>query len=219
MFSLSISTIALEFVENIDDVVFQLCRRGFFGRRLKIAANKDNVIQCASSRSARRLRKWSKRVIRLVYSLIMIGMCVGLTYITAKQPTGEYGCTSIVVQFGDEVWEDAWVTLEDTCSVDSDCSNENQQCFEEKCHEKRLLIFSHFNGLYNFDNIVSQRPRYVEMNKEKGDEYNSTIPAEIKYCEEIESWVFSHRNIKTSLDSERSNECQWLLRSEQTEDQ
>lgn len=36
----------------------------------------------------------------------MIGMCVGVSYITAQQPHEEYGCTSIVVQFGDEVWED-----------------------------------------------------------------------------------------------------------------
>ncbi len=217
MFSLFIATTALEFVENIDDVVFQLCRRGFFSRRLKVAANQDNVIQCDSSTNARRIRKWSKRVIRLVYSSIMIGMCVGLSYIAAQQPDGEYGCTSIVVQFGDEVWEDAFVALEDTCSVDSDCSNE-QKCFQEKCHEKRLLIFSHFNGLYTFDGIVSQRPRYVEMNKEKGDKFKDTIPAEIKYCEDIESWVFFHPNITTSLDSEDSNECQWLLRSDQTED-
>lgn len=218
MFSLFISTTALEFVESIDDVVFQLCRRGFFSRHLKVAANTDNVIQCDSSASARRLRKWSNRVIRIVYSSIMIGMCFGLSYITTQQPTGEYGCTSIVVQFGDEVWEDAWVALEDTCSVDSDCSNENQKCFQEKCYEKRLLIFSHFNGLYTFDGIVSQRPLYIERNKEKGDKYKNTIPAEIKYCEDIESWVFSHPNIRTSLDSDDSNECQWLLRSDQTED-
>jgi len=56
------------------------------------------------------------------------------------------------------------------------------------------------------------------MNKEKGGAYKKTIPAEIIYCEDIEAWVFMHPNIKTSLDSDASNECQWLLRSEQTED-
>jgi len=216
-------TTALEFVENIDDVIYVLCRRGFFSRRLKIAANQDNVIQCSSTASARRIRKWSKRVIRVVYFSVMFVMCAGLSVITHKQPTGEYGCTSIVVQFGDEVWEDAWVTLDSQCSVDSDC-NANQKCFQGNshenpfCHEKRLLIFSHFNGLYTFNGIEAERPKYVEMNKEKGDPYKSTTPAGIKYCEEIKSWVFFHRNIQTSLDSKASNECQWLLRSEETED-
>eukprot|EP00984_Skeletonema_dohrnii_P010533 scaffold4109_cov101-Skeletonema_dohrnii-CCMP3373.AAC.2 len=215
--------LALEFVESIDDVIYELCRRGFFSRRLKIAANQDNVIQCSDSADARRIRKWSKRVIRFVYFSVMFIMCAGLSIITYKQPTGEYGCTSIVVQFGDEVWEDAWITTDFKCSDDSDC-NANQKCFQGNshetpfCHEKRLLIFSHFNGLYTFDGIEAERPKYVEMNKEKGDPFKSTIPAEIKYCKEIESWVFFHPNIQTTLDSKASNECQWLLRSEETED-
>ena len=213
-----ILTIALEFVESIDDVVFELCRRGFFSRRLKIAANKNHAIKCSASSTGRRIRKWSNRVIRCVYAAVMIGMCVGLSYITIQQPSGEYGCTSIVVQFGDEVWENTWITLDNECKIDSDCSNQNQKCFRGLCHERRLLIFSHFNGLYIMDGTVAERPRYVEMNKEKGDPFKNTIPAEIHYCEDIESWVFTHPNIKTTLDSEDSNECQWLLRSEQTED-
>jgi len=152
-------TPALEFVENIDDVVFQLCRRGFFGRRLKIAANQDNMIECSSTVGARRLRKWTKRVIRAFYFSIMIVMCAGLSYITHRQPSGEYGCTSLVIQFGDEVWENSWVMLVDQCSIDSDCSNTNQKCFQGNCHENRLLIYSHFNGLYSFDGTVAERPR------------------------------------------------------------
>jgi len=220
-----ILTTALEFVESIDDVVFQLCKRGFFSRRLKIAANQENTIECSSTSGARRLREWTKGVIRAFYFSIMVVMCAGLSYITSKQPSGTYGCTSIVVRFGDEVWENSWVTLVDQqCSVDSDCSKTNQKCFQgfetdaKFCHEKRLLIYSHFNGLYTFDGTEAERPRYVEMNKEKGAPYKNTIPAEIIYCEDIEAWVFRHRHITTSLYSDASNECQWLLRSEQTED-
>jgi hypothetical protein len=55
------------------------------------------------------------------------------------------------------------------------------------------------------------------MNKESGASFKSTIPAELSYCEEIESWVFRHPRIRTSLDYEEANECDWLLRSEQTE--
>jgi hypothetical protein len=210
--------LALEFVESIDDVIFELCRRGFFSRRLKLAANQEHAINCSSGSSSRGVRKWSKRIIRFVYFSTIVVMCVGLSYITAKQPEGTYGCTSIMVRFGDEVWEDSWVELDQQCTTNSDCSNGNQKCFQGLCHEPRLLIYSHFNGRYTQDGTIAERPRYVEMNKEKGEPYKSTIPAEIIYCEDIEAWVLMHPKIKTSVDSEDQNECQWLLRSEQTED-
>jgi hypothetical protein len=210
--------LALEFVESIDDVIFELCRRGFFSRRLKLAANQEHAINCSSGSSSRGVRKWSKRIIRFVYFSTIVVMCVGLSYITGMQPHGTYGCTNMMVRFGDEVWEDSWVELDQQCTTNSDCSNGNQKCFQGLCHEPRLLIYSHFNGLYTQDGVVAERPRYVEMNKEKGEPYKSTIPAEIIYCEDIEAWVLMHPKIKTSVDSEDQNECQWLLRSDQTED-
>ena len=61
------------------------------------------------------------------------------------------------------------------------------------------------------------RPKYTEMNKEDGDPFQTTVPAEIIYCSEIESWVFQHRNIRTSLNEEQENDCSWLLKSLNTE--
>ena len=121
----------------------------------------------------------------------------------------------------------------------------------------KLLIFSHFNGIYVEDEYRDGRPRYVswgggqhgrpthvsiplfvrssscflflqfsryvEMNKEDGDPFHYTTPAEIRYCEAIESWVFMHERIRTSKDSDSSkdatseNECSWLLRSPGTD--
>jgi hypothetical protein len=43
------------------------------------------------------------------------------------------------------------------------------------------------------------KPRYVEQNKEDGRPFRSTIPAEIVYCEDAESWVFRHEKISTTL--------------------
>ena len=71
--------------------------------------------------------------------------------------------------------------------------------------ENRLLIYSRFNGYCNHDGNVGERPRYVEMNKESGDPFKSTIPAELKYCQKIESWVLTHENIRTSLNPNEAN--------------
>ena len=45
------------------------------------------------------------------------------------------------------------------------------------------------------------RPRYVERNKVDGAPFkreHGIIPAEIVYCQVIESWVFRHDDIRTS---------------------
>eukprot|EP00984_Skeletonema_dohrnii_P035952 scaffold36362_cov155-Skeletonema_dohrnii-CCMP3373.AAC.6 len=143
---------------------------------------------------------------------------VGFCYHTR----GAYGCRSLLVNLGDGLWENAWVQLDKQCSVDADCNNSNQRCYREKkeafCYENRLLIYSHFNGYYNHKGMKGERPRYVEMNKESGDPFKTTVPAEIVYCREIESWVFRHPKIRSSLDIGEEHECNWLLRSDETDD-
>lgn len=57
-------------------------------------------------------------------------MCLGvifLTYLSSNQDAGDYRCTKISVAFGDEIWEEAYIT---------------------STNEKKLLIYSHFNGIY-----------------------------------------------------------------------
>jgi len=50
-----------------------------------------------------------------------------LSYLTVRQKQGAYRCKSFTVSFGDELWEDAYVG---------------------DVLEKRLLVYSHFNGIY-----------------------------------------------------------------------
>ena len=216
--------VALEFIESIDDIIFGLCRRGFFSRQLRVAANQEHVLHCSSHQGARKIRKWSKRLVRAIYFSSMIIMLSGLAIITSRQTDGAYGCRSLIVSFGDGSWEEAWVKLDDKCSNNSTCSGDNQQCYIEDedssgfCYEKRLLIYSHFNGYYIQDGILAERPRYLERNKENGEKFKTTAPAELEYCEDIESWVLRHPDIRASLDNSRSNECNWLLRSDETEE-
>ncbi len=44
--------LALEFVENIDDTTFALCKRGFFGRRMLFATNQKRTLQMAEMRDS-----------------------------------------------------------------------------------------------------------------------------------------------------------------------
>ena len=94
----------------------------------RVATNDLPTIKTGSE--SHKLRRWTKRFIRVVYILnICIGIG-GLTYLTVTQKQGKYRCQSVTVSFGDDTFEEAYVTNEDGVL------------------EKRLLIFSHFNGVY-----------------------------------------------------------------------
>ena len=51
-------------------------------------------------------------------------------------------------------------------------------------------------------NMLIGKPRYVERNKEDGAPFRSTIPAEIIYCQDAESWVLRHEKIRTDINTD-----------------
>lgn len=119
--------LALEFVENIDNVLFGLSKRGFFGRSLRLATNDMPSIQ--TNRHSYSLRRRAKRFIRFIY---VFNICLGLgglTYLTITQNEGKYRCKDVTVSFGDDV-SVVWVTN------------------EEGELQKRHLVYSYFNGIY-----------------------------------------------------------------------
>ena len=73
--------------------------------------------------------KWSLRTVRVFYFLILCLGYAGLTFLTLRQANGNYRCKRFRVRFGDEIWESAHI----------DKGGET---------EDRLLIYSHFNGIY-----------------------------------------------------------------------
>jgi len=208
--------LALEFVEGVDDIIYELCKRGFFGRKLRTVTNQTFSYEPPGTeekdKSGRmaRFSVWCRRTIRVIYYMNMAAMIAMLLYVNLTQNVGAYRCRSLSVTFGDEVWEGAVVVRD---GMDP---------------EDRLLIYSHFNGIYREDGTVNGRPKYVEMNKEDGDPFQRADPgpAEIIYCEDIEAWVFRHARIRTVPIEEENNadeinegnECNWLLRSPETDD-
>lgn len=75
-------------------------------------------------------KKWTFRFIRFVYFLNASLMIIGLVVLTMKQDSGAFRCKSFSLAFGDDTWEESWVILDDGSM------------------EKRLLVYSHFNGIY-----------------------------------------------------------------------
>jgi len=140
-----------------------------------------------------------------------IGLLISVT-VTQKQ--GKYRCKSVTVAFGDDVWEAAYITGNPTSGDDV---WEDANVITGNGPKKRLLIFSHFNGIYVENGTHNRRPKYTEQNKEDGDPFLTTTGAEIVYCEDIESWVFRHEHIRTSLSEDLENDCSWLLKSPETD--
>lgn len=211
--------LALEFVENVDDIIYELCKRGFFGKNLRIVTNQNYSYEPPGTeekdKSGRmaRFSVWCRRTIRIIYYMNMAAMLAMLLYVNLTQNVGNYRCKSLSVTFGDEVWEGALVMHD---GMDP---------------EDRLLIYSHFNGIYVEGSRINGRPSYIEMNKEDGDPFQRKDPgpAEIMYCEDIEAWVFRHSRIRTMVNvnvkennteekEKVENECNWLLRSPSTDD-
>ncbi|KAL7552484.1 hypothetical protein ACHAWF_015731 [Thalassiosira exigua] len=201
--------LALEFVENIDDIIFALAKRGFFGRKLRAAAyvshkyEAPGVLRASLGTRTYMFSVWMKRCITMVYFFNAAVMLLGLSILTAEQHLGAFRCKSISVEFDDNVWEEAYVKREDGLG-----------------YEKRLLVFSHFNGIYEEEETAYGYPKYVERNKENGSPFKSTIGAEIVYCPNLEAWVFRHGMISTHEHGDEDHahhECSWLLRSPETD--
>ena len=122
---------------------------GFLGKALRVATgNKHHIKTSKESHALRRVSwtrkmkdqesdccspfssfQWTKCFIRSLYvfNMLFFGGC--LTYFTVMQHGGEYRCQSVTVSFGDAVWENAFLDTENGT-------------------ENRLLIYSHFNGIY-----------------------------------------------------------------------
>lgn len=212
--------LALEFVQHLDDVAFELCRKDILGGHLKVAAaieykvltrsglkqilsnreDEENALIEKSEREKkedkneeendewrfyclrRRKKKWSFRwILKAAYFFNLALLIAGTQLLGARQTEFYFHCQSVSVTFGDEVWENAYVT------------NHTNPSLETK---QRTLIYSYFNGVYK---ITGRNdfgyPIYTEMNKNAGDDYQETVGAEIVYCEAEEAWVFQHKYI------------------------
>lgn len=133
-----------------------------------MSAYQVHAFEAPGDSGSTKFAKWAKRFVRSVYFANGLIMLAALTYLTVEQNDGSFRCNSISIHIADDVWEEAYIKLDDGT------------------YEKRLLIYSHFNGIYAENGTHDGRPKYTEQNKEDGQSFRHTIGAEIIYCEEIE---------------------------------
>ena len=118
--------------------------------------------------------------LKILYFLNLGALLAGMGVVTARQFNGRYQCNSITLNFsGDEVWKPALAF-----NVDSDE------------WEEWTLVFSYFSGVYESTSTSSRRPVYQERRKFDREPYELRVPAEIRYCEPIKAWVFTHEHIR-----------------------
>ena len=100
--------LALEFVEGVDDIIYELCKRGFFGRKLRTVTNQTFSYEPPGTeekdKSGRmaRFSVWCRRTIRVIYYMNMAAMITMLLYVNLTQNVGAYRCRSLSVTFGGE---------------------------------------------------------------------------------------------------------------------
>lgn len=118
-----------------------------------------------------------------------------MAYIARCQDKGYYRCELINIQMNEEIFEDAYIHTENGL-------------------EKRLLVYSAFNGVYREVGSYGGYPKFVEQNKNDGQSFVAEKRgAEIIYCKDVNAWVLRHEQVYLSS-GEDSNDCAWLWMSE-----
>lgn len=192
--------IALQFLQQLDDICFTLAKMDGFGKRMKRATTR----KCFSVEYAKLPFARRKKLSVFVKALYLINLgilLVGMGIINVKQDKGDFYCGSISIDLGDHIWEEAVVY------------NNNSTIAKEEMN----LIFSYFNGEYVKNGTTKDgRPIYIEMNKYSSEPYEQKVPARIQYCVSEKAWVFMHPNIRKSSLNDYNEECPWLLKSSET---
>eukprot|EP00571_Detonula_confervacea_P010374 CAMPEP_0172301852 /NCGR_PEP_ID=MMETSP1058-20130122/3671_1 /TAXON_ID=83371 /ORGANISM="Detonula confervacea, Strain CCMP 353" /LENGTH=597 /DNA_ID=CAMNT_0013012139 /DNA_START=29 /DNA_END=1819 /DNA_ORIENTATION=+ len=194
--------LALEFVQQLDDIAFKLAKMDVFGKTMQRAC----TAKCFRAEFEKKRLGTSRKLsifLKAIYFFHLCAMFAGMLYVTVHQMRGDYHHDLITVDFANTIWEGAWV------KVPSRLPSSQQ-------YEERTLVYSHFNGVYQKNGTHDGRPVYQETRKFDRRPYEEIVPAEIKYCEDISAWVFVHEDIRKLKSSKKTGCHNWLLRSSET---
>ncbi|KAL7548821.1 hypothetical protein ACHAWF_012095 [Thalassiosira exigua] len=207
--------LALQFVQQLDDIAFSLAKIDVFGKALQRAC----TAKCFETEFERQRTGKSKRLsifLKAIYFFNLFGMFAAMAVISVKQTKGDYYDEKITVDFGDTIWARAWVKIPSWLP-------EYLQTSPVGEYEPWTLVYSYFNGVFEKeDELLDGRPVYKERRKSDRSPFEQKVPAAIRYCADIKAWVFTHESIsriKPSNSSKRSMQgCNWLLRSPETDE-
>ena len=169
---------ALQFVQQIDDVAFQLSTLDMLGKLLYRATTaKSYRAQFNKEKGGKRMRIFLKAV----YFVNLAAFLSCMAVVSVRQDSGYYTCDEVTVDLGNHIWEDAVVITS---------------------NETKVLVYSYFNGVYKQDGSFNNRPQYKELRKIDQNPYERNLPMVIQYCKAESAWVFTHPNIRKSQSSD-----------------
>mmetsp|Transcript_7622 Transcript_7622/g.16602 ORF Transcript_7622/g.16602 Transcript_7622/m.16602 type:complete len:508 (+) Transcript_7622:542-2065(+) len=190
--------LALNFVAVVDDIAFQLAKVDVMGKHIRNATS-STYFHIEFQKRPFFFRRKMTIFTKLIYVFNLVLFLGGVLAIGVMQRDGYFQCKSVTVTFGEDIWEKAFVEI------------------SPGQYDHMVLVYSYFNGVYMQEGKERHegRPVYREVNKYmNGPWKHPKVGAEIRYCDG--AWVFTHPNIMKSNSSEESD-CNWLLRSPDTD--
>ena len=203
-------TLALQFIQRLDDIVFAVSKMEVLGIRMQRATMTPYFHTPFQREKGNLGLKWKTRT--LLKTLYFINLAVFITcmvVVTGRQISGYYQCQRITALWGDKIWRKAIVMWP-----------QDSLQYPPGLVERMVLAYDYFDGVYVKDGsrTVNGRPVYIEMKKSDRTSFDSVAPkmnpyhvdgsqeyaidpvkpATIKYCEG--RWILSHDYILKSID-------------------
>jgi len=200
---------AVAFISNLDNLAFQLAKRGFITKSVQKDAKKVETATLSegntTTKSQCKLLIWNTPFHRLKIRNILFGItsviiCLPWVAIRAKQHLGYYkslSCKSLTVKFGDET-----LALADGGTTLHYAYFSNNYKIEEK--NKRFKL-------------EGDRPVYYERGQKEW--VGKRAPGKFLYCKDLQAWAFTIEDVWPRGETNSTwKACEnWLLKSPETE--
>lgn len=102
--------LALSFVSQTDDIAFQLAKYDVMGKTLRNATS-TKAFGVGFAKRPYNYRKKMTIFVKFLYIFNVILFLGGISVIAVLQRTGYFQCESVMITFGDEIWEHGEVCL------------------------------------------------------------------------------------------------------------
>ena len=195
--------LALEFLIQLDDISFVLSTMGVLGKHMRLACTSrifhlefDKVKH--SSGGGGTASMFTGLCLKSIYFANIVVSLVLLTSVTIGQRNGYFQCRIITIDLGDGVWEDP---ILDDMAREHNLAVLRPPPGTNDTKNDFTLVFSYFNGVYEQDGTHRGRPIYRERRKFDNKPFDSTwgtVPAEIRYSNKGDFWIFTHPWIRKS---------------------
>eukprot|EP00554_Chaetoceros_debilis_P007097 CAMPEP_0194077014 /NCGR_PEP_ID=MMETSP0149-20130528/3707_1 /TAXON_ID=122233 /ORGANISM="Chaetoceros debilis, Strain MM31A-1" /LENGTH=684 /DNA_ID=CAMNT_0038757907 /DNA_START=64 /DNA_END=2118 /DNA_ORIENTATION=- len=210
---------AVQFVSELDNVGYYIADKGyisFSGVEELTESMKDvKMRQVNNQRTAKKSMKRRKMLQLLVFYLTMVGLYSVWGVMKVSQLKGnfyEHECQKFMIK----------LPTRKKYMFFNKCRNGEQSCPESWKSRESSLQYTDFNGLYekmvdtdgNIE-LYNNRPLYRQISSKGNPDFGlNSPPGIIKYCEQLESWVFSIKGVSKGANA---NDCSWLVKSPETE--